>query len=256
MAPPGGRDLLFSLFPKEGMGREVNADLFATKLRALVRGLSKIDASLNGSRRFEYVISDLKFSSAVVQLREKETTAKGYRKRPSFELIEVGSRVTTGRATADDATSLAADLYQSLCKGVEAKFSHGEIAGAEPSNVIRIDRYLARTLEKLETAAAEQPGPPPKFFVGTAWGSYEGRLDEIDFRGAVPAGHLTLAAGQTDIECLFYLDEPEIREVLRQQALVEGEAIYDGQTGFPTRILVRCGSACKRDPVSGVIGVQ
>ena len=70
--------------------------------------------------------------------------------------------------------------------------------------------------------------------------SFEGRLDEIDYRGAVWTGDLMLPAGTTHIECVF--DKAQGEDALNpfgnKNVCITGRAIYTGDSQLPERIEV------------------
>ena len=78
------------------------------------------------------------------------------------------------------------------------------------------------------------------WFLGSAIMSFEGRLDEIDYRGAVWTGDLMLPAGTTHIECV--LDKSQGEDALNpfgnKNVCVTGRAIYTGDSQLPERIEV------------------
>jgi hypothetical protein len=55
----------------DGGGGEVPATVFAQKLTLLLRGLRAADAAVNGRANHDYMISDLRIGSALVELRQE-----------------------------------------------------------------------------------------------------------------------------------------------------------------------------------------
>ena len=78
------------------------------------------------------------------------------------------------------------------------------------------------------------------WFLGSAIMSFEGRLDEIDYRGAVWTGDLMLPAGTTHVECVFDKSQGEdaLNPFGNKNVCVTGRAIYTGDSQLPERIEV------------------
>ena len=70
--------------------------------------------------------------------------------------------------------------------------------------------------------------------------SFEGRLDEIDYRGAVWTGDLMLPAGTTHVECVFDKSQGEdaLNPFGNKNVCITGRAIYTGDSQLPERIEV------------------
>jgi hypothetical protein len=70
--------------------------------------------------------------------------------------------------------------------------------------------------------------------------SFEGRLDQIDYRGAVWTGDLMLPAGTTHIECVFDKSQGEdaLNPFGNKNVCITGRAIYTGDSQLPERIEV------------------
>lgn len=101
-----------------------------------------------------------------------------------------------------------------------------------------IDDFFARQVDrvghKTDEASAEN------WFLGSAIMSFEGRLDQIDYRGAVWSGDLMLPAGTTHVECVF--DKAQGEDALNpfgnKNVSITGTAIYTGDSQLPERIEV------------------
>ena len=78
------------------------------------------------------------------------------------------------------------------------------------------------------------------WFLGSAIMSFEGRLDEIDYRGPVWTGDLMLPAGTTHVECVFDKSQGEdaLNPFGNKNVCVTGRAIYTGDSQLPERIEV------------------
>ena len=84
------------------------------------------------------------------------------------------------------------------------------------------------------------PAKADVWFAGTAITSFEGRLESIDYRGPVWRGRLTLAGGETRIECLFDKSKGEeaVNPFGNKSVSITGRAIYTGDSQLPERVEV------------------
>jgi hypothetical protein len=126
-----------------------------------------------------------------------------------------------------------------LVSGVGKNFSHGEVCFAK-NNVIRIDDYFAKQVEK---AVFRLDGVTPekqRFFEGVAFETLDGMVKEIDARGTLVRGKLILTVGGKELDCVFNTSDIQVlRDSFDKRARVEGVAHYDGQSLLPVRIDVR-----------------
>ncbi len=101
-----------------------------------------------------------------------------------------------------------------------------------------IDDFFARQVDRVghkdDTTHAEN------WFLGSAIMSFEGRLDQIDYRGAVWTGDLMLPAGLTHIEGVFDKSQGEyaLNPFGNKNVCITGTAIYTGDSQLPERIEV------------------
>jgi hypothetical protein len=128
-----------------------------------------------------------------------------------------------------------------LVRSVGKSFSHGEIA-FDGNNIIRIDDYLAQQFEKV---TARKNGKLEQLthsssFEGIAMGTFDGVIQELDSRGTLVRGKLTLTAGGKEIDCVFLREDiGALRESFDKRARVEAIAHYDGESMLPVRLDVR-----------------
>jgi hypothetical protein len=101
-----------------------------------------------------------------------------------------------------------------------------------------IDDFFHRQVDRV--GFKDDAGQTDNWFLGSAIMSFEGRLDEIDYRGAVWTGDLTLPAGMTHIECVFDKSQGEdaLNPFGNKDVCVTGRAIYTGDSQLPERIEV------------------
>jgi hypothetical protein len=78
------------------------------------------------------------------------------------------------------------------------------------------------------------------WFAGTAVTTFEGRLQEIDYRDLVWRGRLALSGGDVQIECVFDKSRGEdaLNPFGNKRVCVTGRAIYTGDSQLPERLEV------------------
>lgn len=217
----------------------VRADVFLEKFRALLNSIKIADATLNGRKSHEVIITDLKISSATARVREKISVRK---KTPAFAspfVAEALIAVYNGDRHIDRYPVELIKSFESLTKIDSKRLSHGEI-GFTNNNVIRIDDYLARqtarAIDRMKGATEETEC----HFEGAAIGVFDGVLRELDSRGILVRGKLILTAGGREVECIFKRDDiPALRENFERRARVEAMAHYDGIDLLPVRLDVK-----------------
>jgi len=232
--------------PRDGAPHRVLASVFADKLATLVRALKAADKAANGVVMHDYAIEKLQSSSPTAVLLEEplpkyegqfETSAIPYF-TDCTEAIAMGNRERALRY------GKCAYQVQRLAKGAPNKFGYGEI-WTQKDTIIRVDDFLRErasaivTPEKAIVPRIESRPPTSEWFKGTAHGSFEGEVLEVDFRGSLPALKLILTAGGKEIDCVCNEGQLEqIRSALKRRARVFGQAFYDGKSGLPRRIIV------------------
>jgi hypothetical protein len=78
------------------------------------------------------------------------------------------------------------------------------------------------------------------WFAGVAISSLDGRLEAIDYGDSARRGRLTLAGGETQIECVFDrgMGEDALNPFGNKDVSVTGRAIYAGDSPLPERVEV------------------
>ena len=191
---------------------------------------------MNGQVSFDYKIAELHTSSPTASLYE-------------FPLRE--QAVTSAFSAFDECVSetLAGNIgalrygrcpekLVTLSRGAGKKFSYAELR-LRRSGVVRIDPFLGERAQAI-IAPPPQPGVERKeWFKGEVNASFDGTIEAVDLRGALPEVTLILTAGQKEIDCVCRADDIEnIREGLHHRVRISGRAIYDGKSGLPRRIHV------------------
>ena len=239
MAPPGGKDLKLTIYGLDAQGDEVDAVVFADKLKRVVSALRKLDSFYNAKGQHRFMINDLAFASASVWLREKQMRAKAVRQSPSKRFAEIGAMVSSGEGfqVNNAADEYALSTFESISRGAGDKFSYGVIESPSITPV-RLDSLLERRVSDILMRAAEAAeSAPRRYFQGTVIGTYDGVVKAVDLRGLFPEAKLVLSAGKKEISCIVpRKDVEKLRTALDNRALVTGRAQHDGRSMLPERI--------------------
>lgn len=239
MAPPGGTDLRLTIYGLDIHGDEVDAAVFADKLKKLVSGLKRLDTFYNSSGQHRFMIHDLEFSSATVMLREKEVKSRPVRRSPSLRFAQIGAAASSGDSfrIENAADEYALSVYKSLAHGAGESFSYGVVNRSDVGPV-RIDRLLESRVDRIISAAIDAAKEvPPRFFRGVALSTYDGIMKLVDIRGMFPEAKLVLSAGGKEVSCVIPAENVDaLRSSLGRRALVSGRAQHDGRSILPERI--------------------
>jgi hypothetical protein len=242
MAPPGGKDLTYKIFGLDHMGGEVFADVFAKQVSSIVAGLEKIDKIVNGGSRHRYVVAGLEIGSAQIELREKVISESIIKASPCVKLMEVGYSAASGKTftpnTDEDDVSLK--VLASISSRASKDFNYATLR-SPIVEIVRVDTFLNRQVQKIiQSAQIAASSIASAFYIGSAFGSFDGVIEAVDLKGDAPAARLILSAGGKPIDCiLLNLDISDVRSALGSRVSVSGRAIYEGKTGLPSRIEIR-----------------
>jgi hypothetical protein len=214
----------------EDHGR-VPARLFATKLKQLVSALVEADKIANGDATHDYVLANMHMSEPTALLKEVPLKAAN----EGLSAIPVFNDAIEGIKTHDSRTVRLAPVVRRiglLTGGAETQFGFAEVRTADPQ-VIRIDDFLRR---RAKSAREQAKG---NWFDGAVTGSFDGVLDYIDLRGALPQIKLTLSAGGKEVDCICRREDIDaLGEALHQRVRVFGRAIYTSSNPLPMRVEV------------------
>jgi hypothetical protein len=102
-----------------------------------------------------------------------------------------------------------------------------------------LDALFRRQVDRVGLANDAQP-LTDMWFGGVVISSFDGRLEAIDYRGAIWRGRLTLAGGEAQIECVFSrtMGEDALNPFGNKDVSVSGRAIYTGDSPLPERVEV------------------
>jgi hypothetical protein len=218
---------------------EVPASVFAAKLRALVSALESADQALNGKLLHVYTIGRLHTSEPTAILNE--------RPRPRLFVPASASAVPTFESGIDAIKSGGksarkqphfASAIVRMASGSDRKFGFAEVRTSR-SNVIRIDEFLH---ERAKSVAEEIEGetiPEQGWYKGAVFATFDGKLQFVDTRGALPQIKLILSAGGKEIDCICRREDIDaVGTALDRRVRIAGRAIYDGKSGLPRRVEV------------------
>lgn len=233
--------ITFKVHGPDSSNDEVAAEVFATKLSNLVKALKAADRAVNGKVLNEIVIVKLNTSTPTAILAERPIQP-GHESNDAIEAFDdCVQAVIAGDVEKASKFGQCAKFVGRLSSGSKKKFGYAEVWTGK-DNIIRIDNFLAersrdvvRAVERDEKVIAEKKS----WFKGRAHGSFEGSLMEVDLRGSLPEIKLILSGGNKQIDCVCRGDQiDEIKEGLNGRVRIYGDAIYDGKTGLPRRIVV------------------
>jgi hypothetical protein len=102
-----------------------------------------------------------------------------------------------------------------------------------------LDEFFRRQVGRVGLAN-EAPPMTDTWFAGHVVSSFDGRLETIDYRGAVWTGRLILTGGETQIECVFdkSIGEDALNPFGNKDVSVTGRAIFTGDSPLPERVEV------------------
>ncbi len=210
----------------------MSARVFGNKLRQLVSVLEAADVLANGRLVHTYVLASMHMSEPTAVLAEipinNDDTANTSA-IPVFNDAIESIKIQDSRIEHFNSVVRKVTL---LTSGVESNFGFAEIRTASP-NVVRVDDFLRK---RANTAKKTRDEP---WFDGVAIGSFDGKLEYIDVRGALPQIKLTLTAGAKEIDCVCRREDIEtLGPSLEKRVRIYGRAIYIGSSPLPIRVEV------------------
>jgi hypothetical protein len=215
----------------EDHGR-VPARVFANKLKQLVSALEAADKIANGEHLHTYVLSSMHMSEPTAVLREiliDDMPTVSESAIPTFNDAIEGIKIHDARI---ERLAPVVRHIGLLTSGVESKFGFAEIRTTN-NNVVRVDDFLRRRAVIAKKSVAEP------WFSGAVMASFDGVLDYVDARGALPQIKLTLTAGGKEIDCICRQEDIEaIGDALKKRVRVFGRAIYASSSPLPMRVEV------------------
>ena len=223
----------------EDHGR-VPGRLFATKLTQLISALEAADTIANGDAIHDYVLANMHMSEPTAILSEipRAQDMDGKSAIPIFndavDCIKVHDSARIIRLSS------VVNRISKLTGGAESRFGFAEIRTA--NDVTRVDDFLRKRAREAKKSTKGA------WYDGAAYGSFDGVLQFVDLRGALPQIKLTLSAGHKEIDCLCRREAiEELGDVLNNRVRIYGKAIYSSASPLPIRVEVTSIEPVKKD---------
>ncbi len=219
--------------------RPVPARVFQTTFNTMFNALKATNTELHGKKRqSDFFISHLAMGSNEVGVVEQQCMHSGI-VAPS--IAEIGNLINSvyhsDYSLAEQNKKLAKAIIK-IGKGIDPSYPAIAYFGSEDDNV-PLDAFFADQTKRLEDSIGAD-AVRPTHFVGSAIGSFDGRLGNIDYRGVSWKGSLVLPGGGLQIQCLFDKSkgEDEYNRFGNKRVSITGTAIYTGDSQLPERIVV------------------
>jgi len=239
-SPIGSNEIRVVIRPVEARDYDLGpipAELFKKTFDAFLTALQVTDRELQPkARSSEFLISQLALNPYEFGILEKRRPHS----QNSPSAIEFFRRCAEGIYRSDYQTAVRHPrLTRAFIRIVKALDEDFHVLAQFAETELPIDDFFGRQVDRV--GAKDDPARQgDNWFLGSAMMSFEGRLDEIDYRGAVWTGDLMLPAGTTHIECVF--DKTQGEDALNpfgnKNVCVTGRAIYTGDSQLPERIEV------------------
>jgi hypothetical protein len=215
----------------------IPAELFKKTYDAFLTALQVTDRELQPkARSSEFFISQLALNPYEFGILEKRRSYG----QSSPSAIEYFRRCAEGIYRSDYQTVVRHPrLTRAFIRIVKALDPDFHVLAQFVDTELPVDDFFGRQVDRV--GAKEASGlQTDNWFLGSAMMSFEGRLDEIDYRGAVWTGDLMLPAGTTHIECVFDKSQGEdaLNPFGNKNVCITGRAIYTGDSQLPERIEV------------------
>jgi hypothetical protein len=238
--PVGSNEIRVVIRPIETPGFEperIPALAFKKIFDAFLAALIAADREVHPkSASSEFFLSHLAMGSYEFGIMEKQRSLD----RSGASAIELFRRCS-GRVYRSDYQILL--RYPRLMRAF-----HRIVKALDPSYVVLVQHDGAQLpMDGFFCRQVDRVGDTPNlgaradsWFAGTALTTFEGRLEEIDYRDLVWTGRLALTGGDAQIECVFDKSKGEdtFNPFGNKMVCVTGRAIYTGDSQLPERVEV------------------
>jgi hypothetical protein len=239
-SPIGPNEIRVVIRPIEARDYDLGpipAELFKKTFDAFVAALQVTDRELQPkARSSEFLISQLALNPYEFGILEKRR-AFGHNGSSAIEFFR---RCAEGIYRSDYQTvARHPRLIRAFIRIVKAIDPRYHVLAQFSDTELPVDEFFGRQVDRV--GQKDDPSSQASnWFLGSAIMSFEGRLDEIDYRGAVWTGDLMLPAGTTHIECVFDKSQGEdaLNPFGNKNVCITGRAIYTGDSQLPERIEV------------------
>jgi len=218
--------------------RRIPVQTFTKSLSALLAALRSANAALHNKKfRSEFFISHLSIGSNIVGVLEQRRSGCTS-PAPAIDLFKqcVSAVYHSNYARVVEHTDIAKSIVK-IGKSIDEAYP--SVVSFPGGMEIPFDTFFAKQTEKLESTISNSIAKAP-FFVGSTIGAFDGRLESLDYSGAVWKGSLVLPGGSARIECIFDRSkgENEYNPFGNKRVSITGKAIYTGESQLPERIEV------------------
>src|SRR5271154_2098639 len=254
-SPIGPNEIRVVIQPVEARDYDqgpIPAQLFKKTFDAFFTALETTDRELQPkAKSSEFVISHLALNSCEFGILEKRRSFG----QNSGSAIEFFRRCAEGIYRSDYQTVVrhprVTRAFIRIVKALDPSF---HVLAQFNDAELPIDEFFRRQVDRV--GAKDDAVRTDNWFLGSAIMSFEGKLDEIDYRGPVWTGDLMLPAGTTHVECVFDKSQGEdaLNPFGNKNVCVTGRAIYTGDSQLPERIEVL--SIDERAHVSAAIDIR
>ncbi len=237
---PESQDLTLTLHGLDEFNHAVDAEVFASKFSAFMKGLASADLAANGSRRHKYLVSDLVKNTATAKVHE-QLVVTGVAPGSGINYYTTGigyilSKSPERRLLPDGIIKSAVGLSRDV--GKIFKFAELKL-GDKPIAIINGDFWTCAV--EAQKIKANDNAASANRFTGTAFGSFDGILEMVDMRHGSKKAVLTLTAGGLEIQCDTSVMNPDedVHPALGHRCIVYGLAYYDGVSALPASVEIR-----------------
>ncbi|MCA3642636.1 MAG: hypothetical protein IOC63_12395 [Methylobacterium sp.] len=220
-----------------GVARFIPAHVLKDSINTIVSALKAANRELHSKKnRSEFFISHLELGSNVYGIFEqKQVEAESC--TPCIDLFR-SSAFSVYRSEHERVIERHR-IVQSLIKVGSAIDERYPAIARFQSGDLPLDGFFAKQAMRLKERCngAAKSGP---FYAGNAIGAFDGRLENLDYRGGVWRGHLVLPGNGAQIECIFDSSRGEdyFNHFGHKRVSVSGRAIYTGDSQLPERVEV------------------
>lgn len=207
----------------------VPARLFANKLKQFVATLEAADIIANGRFTHTYVLENMHMSEPTAVLAEIPHDQTELGASSAIPVLTEAVDLIKQHSPRVSQVKSVVERLRFLSAGAERAFGFAEVTA--DGDVIRIDSFLRDRVTQVERKAKHT------WFNGAFYGSFDGRLNYVDLRGARPQFKLTLSAGGVEVDCVCRREDIDARGgALNQRVRIYGRAIYSGDKPLPIRV--------------------
>jgi hypothetical protein len=240
MSPIGPNEIRVVIRPVEARDYDlapIPAELFKKTFDAFLTALQVTDRELQPkTRSSEFLVSQLAVNPSEFGILERRKATIG---QTSPSAIDFFRRCAEGIYRSDyQAVVRHPRVTRAFIRIVKALNPSFHVLAQFRDTELPIDDFFRRQVDRV--GAKDDQVRTDNWFLGSAIMSFEGRLDEIDYRGPVWTGDLMLPAGTTHVECVFDKSQGEdwLNPFGNKNVCVTGRAIYTGDSQLPERIEV------------------